>query len=384
MENVPRLYATLLALLQAVPTWTDVRHLHTLAWMVVGVINSGTVNLDAWSPYGVSRAVQAASTVRRCRRWLANPAVPVQPLYAPVIQQALAAWGTAPVYLALDTSLLWNQFCVVRVALLYRGRAIPLVWQVLAHPSSSVAYATYAPVLDASVPLLPGGCKVVFLADRGFADTALMPHCTRLGWHWRIRIKCNFRVYRQGREYAVRQVALQRGQACFLDHVHLTSAYYGPVYLALAYPQGEEPWYVVSDAPADATTLAEYGYRFEVEENFLDDKSNGFHWEDSRLRDAASLTRLGLVLAVTTLYLVAQGVAVATRQQRRWVAAHWHRGASYLKIGWNWVRKALVRGWTLLTHLHLPGGADPEPAQASQHQAAARVRPPFTVIMSDA
>jgi len=35
---------------------------------------------------------------------------------------------------------------------------------------------------------LPFACEVVFLADRGFADTQLMGHLRDLGWHWRIRI----------------------------------------------------------------------------------------------------------------------------------------------------------------------------------------------------
>ena len=77
----------------------------------------------------------------------------------------------------------------MRISVIYRGRAIPLVWQVIAHASSSVTYDTYQGLLDKAATLLPLCCTVVFLADRGFADTALMAHATRLGWHWRIRIK---------------------------------------------------------------------------------------------------------------------------------------------------------------------------------------------------
>jgi len=38
----------------------------------------------------------------------------------------------------------------------------------------------------------------------------------------------------------------------------------------------DEYWYVVSDESAELKTLEEYGLRFDIEENFLDDKSNGF------------------------------------------------------------------------------------------------------------
>jgi hypothetical protein len=381
MDNGPRLFTTLTALLTGLP-WSDVRHMHTFVWMLVGLLSAQTVNLDAWVPYVVSRAVQAASTVCRFRRWLGHPAVHIQPLYAPLVQQALREWSLSRVYVALDTSLLWEQFCVIRLALVYRGRAIPLVWDVLEHASSSVAYATYAPLLDQLAALLPAHLKVVLLADRGFADTELLAHCKRLRWHYRIRIKGNFTCYRRGRQFTVAQVTLAPGQACFLDHVHLTADYYGPVYLALAHPLGgSDPWYIVSDEPVTQNTFQQYGQRFDIEENFLDDKSNGFQLEASELHDAAGLTRLGLVLAVATLFLVAQGVEVVRSGARRWIDAHWFRGHSYFRLGWDWVRRALVRGEALLSRWHLPDGPDPQPACASRQQHAARQSPPFTIIV---
>jgi len=53
-------------------------------------------------------------------------------------------------------------------------------------------------------------------------------------------------------------------------------------------------------------TFEEYRLRFDIEENFLDDKSNGFQLESSLIRSAKALERLCLVLALTTLYLVLQ------------------------------------------------------------------------------
>jgi len=74
-------------------------------------------------------------------------------------------------YLALATSLQWDQYCIVRISVVFRGRAVPIAWQVLAHGSRSVSYATYQDLLDKTALLLPTQCQVVFLADRGFADT---------------------------------------------------------------------------------------------------------------------------------------------------------------------------------------------------------------------
>ena len=370
MENTPYLYDTLLQVLRQQAKGLDLRHLKTLAWMMVGLIQSRRINLTAWAPYVVSRARYAQSTVRRFRRWLDNDKIEAFSLYGPLIQQALAEWGEQVLYVALDTSMLWNTYCMIRIAVIYRGRAVPLVWTVLAHGSAQVGYHAYQELLDRAVLLVPRRCKVVFLADRGFADTELMAHLRRLGWHWRIRIKANFWLYRPGRHRCkVERLSLAQGQACFWHGVGITEKRYGPVHLAVARPrQGNEWWYVLSDEPTEMTTLKEYGLRFDIEENFLDDKSNGFQLESSLIRSAPALSHLCLILATATLYLVSQGTEVVRQGQRRRVDAHWFRGQSYLKIGWNWLHLALTRGYAIITHMYLSSALDPEPAMASKSQ----------------
>jgi hypothetical protein len=375
MENPPRLYSELMVVCGQPGQWRDVRHLQTLAWMVVGLIHAECVKLTAWIPFVQGRARYAQSTQRRFRRWLANRRIEAAPLYGPLIQRALQEWGGHTLYLALDTSLLWNQYCLIRLSVVYRGRAVPVVWEVIEHGSSSVPHAVYEALLAAVPALLPVGVKVVFLADRGFADTALFAQLRRLGWHFRIRIKAPFRVVRPGQPPCkVEDFALAPGRALFLHHVAITMEQFGPVSLALArHSSIGEYWYIVSDEPTTVYTFEEYGRRFEIEENFLDDKSNGFQLESSLVRDAEALTRLCLVVAVATLYLVAQGTQVVATHKRRWVDPHWFRGTSYLRIGWQWVRSARARGWELFATLHLSGTPDPDPCRASM---ASPIPPP--------
>jgi hypothetical protein len=385
MENTPRLYDTLITVLSQHRNWLDRRHLQTLAWMMVGLLLSGKISLPKWVPYVHSRAQYAQSTVRRFRRWLENRRIKVHELYGPLIQQALEEWGENVLYLALDTSMLWNKYCIIRISVVYRGRAVPLVWTVLDHPSSAVSLEMYKNLLNkAATLLLPFHCQVIFLADRGFADTDLMAHATKLGWEWRIRLKGNFLVFRRGRRsYQAGRITPAKGRALYFHNVFITAQKFGPVHLAIARnPQGTEFWYVVSSEPTSMTTFEEYGLRFDIEENFLDDKSNGFQLESSLIRSAEALSRLCFVLAITTLYLVSQGTVVVEQGKRRWVDDHWFRGNSYLKIGWNWINHALSKGWDLITRLHLSGAPDPEPAMASRKQHVQRtvpnLKPSFT------
>lgn len=386
MENTPHLYATLVQVLSQHRNWLDCRHLKTLAWMMVGLVHSGRISLSAWAPYVVSRARYAQSTVRRFRRWLDNDKIEVYSLYSPLMQQALAEWGEQVLYVALDTSMLWNTSCMIRLSVIYRGRAVPLVWTVLAHGSAQVGHDAYKDLLERAALLLPGRCKVVFLADRGFADTELMAHLRRLGWHWRIRIKSSFWLYRRGRSRCkVERISVARGHACFWHQVCITEKRFGPVHLAVARDRASNDWwYVISDEPTDGKTFEEYGLRFDIEENFLDDTSNGFQLESSLIRSAQALTRLCFVLAITTLYLVSQGTEVVQQGKRRLVDPHWFRGSSSLKIGWNWVKLALTRGYDLITRVHLSSACDPEPAMASKRQYQQYCQSRFAFELQDA
>jgi hypothetical protein len=142
-----------------------------------------------------------------------------------------------------------------------------------------------------------------------------------------------------------------RGQAQLIHNVQIHKHHsLSDVHLAIGWEStSQEHWYIISTEPTTLQTFREYGFRFTIEENFLDDKSSGFHLEDSKLRSAPALSRLCLVLAMTTLFLTAQGVEVVTSGQRRLIDPHWSRDASYLKIGWSWVKQALHKGWNLIS-----------------------------------
>jgi hypothetical protein len=109
MENTPYLYDTLLRVLGQHAHGLDLRHLKTLAWMMVGLIHSSSISLCAWAPYVVSRARYRQSTVRRFRRWLDNDKIEVHALYGPLMQHALVGWVEKTLYVALDTSMVIAQ-----------------------------------------------------------------------------------------------------------------------------------------------------------------------------------------------------------------------------------------------------------------------------------
>lgn len=347
----------------------DLRIAQTFIWAVVGVIQSEQPHFSHWLPF---RNGKAASKARQFSRWIHNEKIRPMPIYQRFIKRFLQDWCGHTAYLALDTTQLWKRFVIVRLALVYCGRAIPLGWVVCAGGSATVTVSCYQRMLAQVAAQIPTTTKVILLADRGFGHIELLKVATQLGWHFRIRLKSDTWVFlANGQRRQIRALMPPVGKGRCYAHVWVTKQKYGPLHLAVAHvitPNGSEKWAIVSDEPVGRHTFDEYGLRFNIEENFLDDKSAGFNLENSRLQDSMAISRLCLVLATATVYLVSTGVAVATLGFRPLVDTHWRRGLSYLQIGWRWCKHALANHKWLQSFLWLPPNPDPEPAIASWKQ----------------
>ena len=273
MTDSRQMFLTLMrAFVEHIPraAWGDMRRLVTLAWAVVGLCLSKKVSLPGWGEAVESRAQKAASRTRRFARWVDNPKIQVQPVYAPLLRAALCRWQTAGrVYLALDVSVLkGSPFVLIRVALIYRGRAMPLAWRVLRHASATVGFADYQPVLDQASRCLPLGLTGVLLADRGFVHAELLQWLQQAHWHYRLRLTGDTLIHCPDRRVvAVARLCPPSGEAHFYHGIRLLGHAFGPLHLALAQldAPNQDPWYLVSDEPTDLTTFDEYGLRFDLE-----------------------------------------------------------------------------------------------------------------------
>lgn len=345
----------------------DLRHLKTLAWMVSALIYSGQLSLPAREPYIQSRATKAQSLERRWRRFLDNQRVRVSRMYVPLVMAALSGWKPHRLYLALDTTVLWDQYCMIHLSVVCCGRAVPLLWRVLEHDSATVAFKEYQPLLRKARWLLRQHPDKMLLADRGEANHEVMGWLQASGWHYCLRLPCDV-LLRGPSKYPTVVGALYPplGEARFYRQVRLWADGTYRCHLVLATVQGaKESWAVVTDEPPSLQTLWQYALRFRVEELFLDSKSGAFELEDSRLRSEAALERLYLVAALGLLYATTQGMAVQLAGLRQQVDPHWRRGISYLKMGLRWLQGVVHKGRQLLRPMPLLP-KDPQPCFASK------------------
>lgn len=367
MSTSTPLYARLLSLLSQHSQYRDLRHLKALAWMINALICSGTINLSEWEVYVPSRARKAQSTERRWQRFIRNQRIRVRSLYLPLVMAAISNWQEQRLYLALDTTVLWNRFCIIHISVVCGGRAVPFLWKVLAHKSSTVAFSEYKLMLKLAHRLLSEYPDIMLLADRGFANHELMSWLQDNSWHYCLRLPCDVTLHGPRRHpIELKYLWPAKGEAVLYHNVGLWLDGECRCNIVLANVKGvKEPWAVITDEEPSLQTLWQYGLRFRVEELFLDSKSGAFQLEESRIRSAKALERLYLIVALAILFSTSQGMAVQLTGLRTQVDPHWKRGLSYLKIGLRWLKGVLHKGRALLSPVPLLP-QDPQPCFASK------------------
>jgi hypothetical protein len=341
VASLAQLHAELIGFLRQHCPVRDQRHLVLLGWMVAGLLLSETVCFDRWKTRLPLAHCLAASWQRRCGRWLANGRIDVEALYGPLILWAIQPWQNPghTLHLALDTTMLWNRFCVVVVSVVCHGRAIPLLWQTLEHPSASVSASVSIALLEKADQLLRAFGAITLLTDRAFpCDELIDWFKSRPRWGYVMRLRGDTEIHGTAAPLGcqVRKLQLRRGQCRGFRGVRLWADGSQSVNLVIAHPTGlpvEEPWYLISNRAADLDLVWSYEKRFCCEQLFRDQKSGVFHLADSGLRDPARIDRLLLVVAIAVLTGSLQGYALSLAGLRRQVDPHWKRGMSFLRIG---------------------------------------------------
>ena len=346
----------------------DRRHLQGVAEAVAAILQSQSAVLGKWIPYLTHRGCSARAHLERLAYLLHNDDISPERFYVPLLQAMLQGFEETAVILVLDTSMLWDQFCLIEVCLAWGGRSLPLAQVVLEHGSATVGFEDYRPVLEAAQAVLPTGCQVTFLAERGFQHHELLRWLQQQEWHWALRVKSDLQVtLASGKPRTVEQLFPPVEQAYLFETVTVWNEW--SVHLATAHvPIAGEAWAVLSDQPPSLQTFALYGERFGgIEPHFKDYKSAAFEVGQSGLREASVLTRLFMLLDIA--YLIAVSLGVMLVQQGRRLTLDWHgqRGLSFLQLGLRECARLSYHRLLLPILKRLPT-ANPPPAFASKRK----------------
>ncbi len=332
--ETPLLYRQLQDQLRQWVRPVDQRHLQVFAEILAAILQSSSGVLGKWIPYLSHRNCQARAHLERLSYFLHNQQIKAERFYEPMLHHVLAALAGEEVLLTLDTSMLWDQLCLIDVCFVWGGRSFTLAQTVIEHGSATVGFAQYQPVLECAKRLLPKHSQITLLADRGFEHSQLIHWLTQQEWSWAIRVKSNLQVrLTNGATQSVEQLIPPQQQVYLFENVQVLDGI--TAHLATArVSMSKDPWAVLSNQPPSIQTFALYGKRFGgIEPHFKDYKSAAFDVLQSGLRTPQALTCLFMLLDCAILIALLLGMMLVQSGERSRLDWHGERGLSFLQLG---------------------------------------------------
>lgn len=275
---------------------------------------------------------------------------------------------------------------MVVLSVVCHGRAIPLLWRTLEHPSASVSAEVSIALLAKADRLLAEFGAITLLADRAFPSADLLSWFDgKPRWQYVMLLRADTWIHGTAAPMGceVRRLRLPRGYCRGFRDVQLWADGSQKANLLLAHPSGiaiDEPWYLVSNADPTLDLVWSYAKRFCCEQLFRDQKSGLLQLESSGLRDPARIDRLLLVVAIAVLVGSLQGYAVSIDGLRHQVDPHRLRGMSFVRIGLASLQQYVANaGRALLAWMPIPR-QELEPCIPSRGVRRRQQQPWFTRI----
>jgi len=320
---------------------------HNLSLWVYGLFKARSCHLGKVADE-LPLAGQKDSLIQRLKRWLMNDHIPVFPLYRQFLIPWLARWSSgSELILIFDRFVVAGRFNVLMLAVAFRGRALPLTWQILSH-KGSCGFVEQKSLLERILPDLPASADIALMGDGEFRSIELFTYARTQGWDFCLGHKGNIFIFHPPTACWQRLDTLdvQPGRPIYLEGIQLTQRKsFGPINLIAFWDEEDQcPRYRFTNRPANGHTLRWSRKRSWIEGLIRDFKSGGFQVDDTRLQHASRLNRLLLVMAIATWWFVAVATRLIKQGRRREIDAARKRAHTYFQIGWSWLKKQIRLG----------------------------------------
>src|SRR5215831_7802691 len=312
-DNLRRYRAIRNALTQAYPTSPTgnfARHVQTLAALISGIVGSKSTQLPTLATK-VPDGTKPESHVKRFARWLDNERILEELYFLPYAELLLTHLALETLVLVMDGSGLGRGCVALMMHVIYKGRALPLVWRVRQGPKGHFPEELHIALVNLIRACLPEGAQVVFLGDGEFDGTTLQKTLNEAGWGYVCRTAQSTVATWEGETFRLDTLGacIKPGTLIALKEVKFTRDAYGPVMVLSCWAKGyHEPLYMVSNMDAAEEACRYYQKRFRIETFFSDQKSRGFHLHKSHISDPQRLSRLLIAACLAYIWIIYLGV----------------------------------------------------------------------------
>ena len=345
MSDKSKVYFKVYGTLKKLMNHVEQNHVLILAMMITGILMGKKAQLSEMSLHVPHRA-KPDSITKRFRRFVKNDSVDVDHYFLPFAREILSKLSSEPLYLALDASQVGRGCMVLMVAVIYKKRAIPLVWLVYSGVKGHTTGDRHIEVLEKLLPLIPIGASIILLGDAEYDTVEMLTWLKEnTTWDYVIRSEPRILLSKNGRQFPIRHLLAGKNSRKMATGVRFTAQGFGPLQAVAWWEEPyKKPIYLISSMKEIDHICLAYGKRFKLETLFSDQKSRGFHIEKSHLSIPKRVSRLILAAALAYIWMIYLGLEVAADESMRTMVDRPNRSdKSIFRLGFDWLKVALTR-----------------------------------------
>jgi len=287
------------------------RRLEVLASMVSGILLQGSSRLS-----DIARAnpdpKQQASKEKQMSRWLQSDHTSYKLhylSYAKSLLEHLSQSGN--LVFSIDGSTAGRGCMVLMISVIYRNRALPIVWHVVKAKKGHLPEQTHRDLLKDLAEIVPSTSEVSIVGDGEYDGCDWQADIKALGWNYVLRTGVGRLIETEpGEEAKLGSMIPAEGQHFFMLYgVKFTKKKYGPVNVLIQHEKGyREPIYLLSNLDFPERISKLYKKRFKIETFFSDQKSRGFNIQRSKIGKPERLAKLLIATCLAYVLCIIAGV----------------------------------------------------------------------------
>lgn len=328
--------------------------LQVLAMFINGIVGSQSThnrNVAKKTPTGA----KASSREQQLRRWYENKGTTYEMHMLPFVQDLLLNLTDYKLVFAIDGSGVGRGCVTLMVSLIYKKRAIPIIWVVREGKKGHFPADMHVELLQNLQDILPEEASVIILGDGEFDSVELQRFVNDAGWSYVVRTAKNTQICIDGEWLPLDDTNNGRGSCIPVYDVMFTKEEYGPV-LAIAWWRKEyaEPIYLVTNLELMEEACQWYRKRMTIETFFSDQKSRGFRLDKSRISNPKRLFRVMIAACLAYIWVIYLGVIGSQEPWRNQIHRPDRCDLSLFQLGLDLLEHFLNEDLPILFGFRLP------------------------------
>jgi len=287
------------------------RRFDVLGSMVSGVLLQGSSRISDLGRANPDQKHQA-SKEKQMRRWLQSSYNSYSVHFLPFIVALLSSLASGGrLVFSIDGSTAGQGCMVLMFSLIYKKRAIPVVWHVVKAKKGHLPEQAHRDLLKRLSEVAPSDCEITIVGDGEYDGCDWQADISKLGWDYVLRTGVGRLIETEpGEEVKLGTMVPAKGETSFMLYdVAFTQKKYGPVNVLIQHEKGyKDPIYLITNLEFPGRISKLYKKRCKIETFFSDQKSRGFNIQRSRLGKPERLAKLLIATCLAYILCVLAGI----------------------------------------------------------------------------